>query len=145
PLVRPRFAPTAVGGYGRFLPACVLGHRAGRVRPSRCAFWPEWPLYQSNLPTRMTCLSLRPGWTSSLSNSLRNTRSRATLLLLLAGCLTAPAADWPQYRGPEGSGVTSEKISSTWPDAGPRQLWKTPLNSGFSSFAVAGDRAFTLV
>ncbi|HXI50943.1 MAG TPA: PQQ-binding-like beta-propeller repeat protein, partial [Candidatus Saccharimonadales bacterium] len=76
----------------------------------------------------------------------RNARSGAALLILLAAAATTTrAADWPQYRGPEGSGVTSEKISSTWPDGGPRQLWKAPLNSGFSSFAVAGDRAFTLV
>ena len=57
----------------------------------------------------------------------------------------ASAADWPQYRGPNANGVTSEKIQKTWPGDGPRQLWKTPLNTGFSTFAVAGGKTFTLV
>src|SRR5262245_63145418 len=55
------------------------------------------------------------------------------------------AADWPQYRGPHANGSTSEKIAATWPEGGPRQVWKRPLNRGFSSFAVAGNRAYTLV
>lgn len=59
--------------------------------------------------------------------------------------VTAGAADWPQYRGPNLNGLTTEKIQKTWPASGPKQIWKTPLNAGFSSFAVAGDKAFTLV
>ena len=66
-------------------------------------------------------------------------------LLLVARGLTCYASDWPQYRGPQASGATPDKIPGTWPESGPPQLWKTPLNSGFSSFAVAGERAYTLV
>jgi outer membrane protein assembly factor BamB len=33
----------------------------------------------------------------------------------------------------------------TWPDSGPRQVWKTPLTAGFSAFSVADGKAFTLV
>ena len=65
--------------------------------------------------------------------------------LLLAAAATSNAADWPQYRGPNANGATSEKIQTTWPDSGPRQLWKTPVNAGFSSFAVAGNKAVTMV
>jgi outer membrane protein assembly factor BamB len=57
----------------------------------------------------------------------------------------ALAGDWPQYRGPQAAGVTAEKITTTWPDGGPRRLWRATLNRGFSSFAVAGNRAYTLV
>ncbi len=64
------------------------------------------------------------------------------LLLLAPGM---HGADWPQYRGPNFNGTTPEKILKNWPDAGPRQIWKTPLNAGFSSFAVSGNRAYTLV
>jgi outer membrane protein assembly factor BamB len=55
------------------------------------------------------------------------------------------SAEWPQYRGPNLNGVTSEKLLKTWPSEGPRAIWRTPLNNGFSAFAVAGGKAFTLV
>jgi len=65
--------------------------------------------------------------------------------LVLVATAKLSAADWPQYRGPNANGTTAEKIQATWPDAGPKQVWKTPLNAGFSTFAVAGGRAYTLV
>ncbi len=69
-----------------------------------------------------------------------------TLFLVLAvSAGTLAAADWPQYRGPNANGTTSEAIAKAWPASGPRQIWKTPVNAGFSSFAVAGGKAFTLV
>lgn len=71
--------------------------------------------------------------------------SDVLVLAALMVALTAGAADWPQYRGPNASGVTTEKIQTTWPEGGPRQVWKTPLTDGFSSFAVAGGKVFTLV
>jgi outer membrane protein assembly factor BamB len=57
----------------------------------------------------------------------------------------AMASDWPQYHGPKANRSTDESIQTRWPDGGPRQLWKTPLKAGFSSFAVADGRAYTLV
>ena len=66
---------------------------------------------------------------------------------LLAGavCLPLLGADWPQYRGPNHDGTSPEKIPSTWPAGGPRQIWKTPLNNGFSSFTVGDGKAYTMV
>ncbi len=69
----------------------------------------------------------------------------AALLTLSFG---TSAADWPNYRGPRHDGVSTEKLpasATTWPAGGPRQVWKTPAPGGFSSFAVADGRAFTLV
>ena len=51
--------------------------------------------------------------------------------------------DWSQYRGPNSDGTTSEKIAP-WAAGGPKVLWKTPSAAGFSSFAVAGSRCFSL-
>jgi len=66
----------------------------------------------------------------------------ATLLILNCG----HAEDWSQYRGPAGDGKSSESIGDlNWRDAGPREVWKVPVSEGFSSFAVAGGRAFTIV
>src|SRR6185503_19383470 len=73
------------------------------------------------------------------------TRPSAGAFGLLAGVVLSNAADWPQYRGPNANGVTSEKIQTTWPGSGPRQIWKTAVNAGFNTFAVAGDKAVTLV
>ena len=70
---------------------------------------------------------------------------RAASLSLLLSASLAPAADWPQYRGPKSDGSTTENIQAAWPGTGPRQVWKMPLNAGFSSFVVAEGRAFTLV
>lgn len=67
--------------------------------------------------------------------------------LALASALAAgslEAADWPNYRGPNHNGVSSERLGA-WPKAGPKQLWKIPMNAGFSSIAVAGNLATTLV
>ena len=66
-------------------------------------------------------------------------------LLLSSPHPFAQAADWTQYRGPNHDGISPEKIATQWPAAGPRQLWKTPLTGGFSSFAVGSSRAYTLV
>jgi outer membrane protein assembly factor BamB len=66
----------------------------------------------------------------------------AAALLLAAA---APAADWPQFRGPTLDGVTTEKVAAPWPAGGPKAVWRTPVHAGFSSFAVAGGRAYTLV
>src|SRR5438445_770677 len=63
--------------------------------------------------------------------------TRTLIALTLATSLTR-AADWPQYRGPNGDGSTPDKISAQWPSGGPKVLWKTDSSLGFSSFAVEG-------
>jgi outer membrane protein assembly factor BamB len=52
-------------------------------------------------------------------------------------------ADWTEYRGPNHDGSSVEKLK--WPAGGPGELWKVPLTDGFSSFAVGGGKAYTLV
>src|SRR3954464_12928055 len=69
-----------------------------------------------------------------------NARLLLTLTLLP---FTLQATDWPQYRGPSGDGRSAEKITKPWTSS-PKIVWKTPSEGGFSSFAVAGGRAFTL-
>ena len=58
----------------------------------------------------------------------------------------APAAvgDWPQWRGPDRTGVSRETgLLRQWPKAGPPQVWVTPnLGAGYGSLAVRGDRIF---
>ncbi len=69
------------------------------------------------------------------------------LAALVAGCFPgrAHAADWTQFRGPNHDGSSSEKILTKWPQTGLRQIWKAPLQDGFSALTVGGGKAFTLV
>ena len=66
--------------------------------------------------------------------------------VLLTGFLSGSllAGSWTFVRGPKGDGSTPEKIASKWPASGPKVVWKVPSDLGFSSFAVAGGRAFNL-
>ena len=66
-------------------------------------------------------------------------------LLTAAPVATAPGLDWPSYRGPNGDGVTKAKLGKAWDHAGPRQVWKVEASKGFSSMAVSGGVAVTLV
>ena len=70
-------------------------------------------------------------------------------LLLTALLLSSPATsaagetNWPQWRGPEGSGVSTEKgLPEEWGEA-KNVRWKTPLpGKGHSSPVVWGKRVF---
>ena len=74
-----------------------------------------------------------------------NSKLSASLFLGVSLTVLSPAADWPQYRGPNHDGGSPEKVLQSWPANGPRTVWKVPTPGGFSVFSVAGGRAFTLV
>jgi len=58
---------------------------------------------------------------------------------------TAQAADWPNYRGPNYDGISTETgWSATWPKDGPKMLWKYSLGTGFASMAVSNGRVYAL-
>jgi outer membrane protein assembly factor BamB len=55
-----------------------------------------------------------------------------------------PTNDWPQWRGPNRDGVSTETgLITSWPDSGPRVLWEVPLGQGFSAPVVAQGRLYT--
>src|SRR5262249_49728791 len=62
-------------------------------------------------------------------------------LVLVAGAL---AADWPQWRGPERTGISKETgLLQEWPREGPALRWKaTDLGTGYSTPAIAGGRVY---
>jgi outer membrane protein assembly factor BamB len=70
-------------------------------------------------------------------------------LVTIAGAAVALRAqttgqDWPQWRGPMRSGISTETgLLQQWPAAGPPRLWSAAnLGAGFGSMAVSGDRVF---
>src|SRR5829696_5287614 len=84
----------------------------------------------------------------------RSWRARGVLTtILLLGAGAAPAAgadpsagtDWPRFRGPQQNGVSLEKgLLRSWPESGPKVLWKKPIGSGFSSLTTIGDALYTM-
>src|SRR5215217_1024630 len=68
--------------------------------------------------------------------------------LITAAVVTGVAAsdDWPQWRGPRRDGVSSESgLLKQWPPNGPPLAWQIKgAGDGYSSFAVAGGRLFSL-
>lgn len=77
-------------------------------------------------------------------------------ILWLAGAGLARAAgadpstgttetDWPQFRGPQQNGVSAEKgLLRSWPESGPKILWKKPIGNGFSMVTAVGDALYTM-
>jgi len=55
------------------------------------------------------------------------------------------ADDWPQWLGPQRDGVWRETgIVQELPKNGPRIRWRTPIGSGYTGPAVAGERVVVL-
>lgn len=76
------------------------------------------------------------------------TRSVLTTLaaaaVLGATMLAELSADWPQWRGPERTGISAETgLLKQWPPNGPPQVWAASgLGEGYGSIAVSGGRIF---
>jgi len=55
------------------------------------------------------------------------------------------ATDWPQWRGPNRDGISTEKgWLSIWPEEGPEVLWKISVGTGYSAVSVSGGRVYTM-
>jgi outer membrane protein assembly factor BamB len=53
--------------------------------------------------------------------------------------------DWPQWRGPNRDGISSEKgIAKNWRENGTEILWRISAGDGYSSSAVANGNLFTM-
>ncbi len=59
---------------------------------------------------------------------------------------TTTTVDWPQWRGPNRDGISTETgLLETWPDDGPPLAWRVRgLGSGMSSVAISRGRIYTL-
>jgi outer membrane protein assembly factor BamB len=57
-----------------------------------------------------------------------------------------PAANWPTFRGPDRSAVSSDKgLLQAWPAEGPKIVWETKgAGRGYASLAVADGKIYTL-
>jgi outer membrane protein assembly factor BamB len=62
------------------------------------------------------------------------------------GAAEPPGGNWPQWRGPDRTNVSTETgLLKEWPEGGPPLLWKAEgLGEGVPSIAVAGGKIFVL-
>ncbi len=54
-------------------------------------------------------------------------------------------ADWPQYRGANHDGISTDRINQQWSGSVTNPVWMVAFTNGLSSFAVSGGRVFTQV
>lgn len=56
----------------------------------------------------------------------------------------SPRPDFPQFMGPDRTGILPDiGLATDWSATPPKVLWRRPVGSGWSGFAVVGDRAVT--
>src|SRR5690349_10606627 len=98
---------------------------------------------------RFPLCRIRGEWDTA-SNTRKGTDmvNRVSRLLLLSGLLTfaalsAQAEDWPQFRGPRRSGLSSETAwTHRWPEKGPKTLWTLDPGQSYACTLVAEGRAY---
>src|SRR5262245_30945756 len=82
---------------------------------------------------------------------MKHTLSRAFVTAALLSSLSVVVSnrsfdDWPQWRGPNRDGISSERgLLKDWPSGGPPLAWKAAgAGDGYSSFATSNGRLYTL-
>jgi outer membrane protein assembly factor BamB len=88
----------------------------------------------------------RSGLTGKRSVRITTVPAKWTALWFLVGLLGTAvyAADWPQFRGPDRTGVSRETgLLKSWPAEGPKLAWKaTGLGEGYTTPSIAKGRIF---
>ena len=70
---------------------------------------------------------------------------RISLPVFLFLSITALAADWPQWLGPQRDGVWRETgVLQTFPAGGPKVLWRAPVGGGYAGPAVADGKVYVM-
>ena len=75
----------------------------------------------------------------------RSTLVCAALFAAVTASVSA-GADWPQLLGPNRNGTSAETgLVDTFPQGGPKEVWRVKGGVGMSGVAISGGRALTLV
>jgi outer membrane protein assembly factor BamB len=65
----------------------------------------------------------------------------ATAVMLVASAVSALATDWPQFLGPERTGVyTGPPLLERWGASGPKVVWRKQVGQAFAGPAVVQNR-----
>ncbi|MCA9168067.1 MAG: PQQ-like beta-propeller repeat protein [Planctomycetales bacterium] len=70
----------------------------------------------------------------------------SALVAVAAWCSSVAAENWPQWRGPNRTDISSEtKLLEEWPEGGPPRVWLfEDCGMGYSGPAIVGDRLYIL-
>jgi outer membrane protein assembly factor BamB len=72
----------------------------------------------------------------------------AVVLLACFGHINAASSnnkDWPQFRGVNRDGISPETgLLKSWPESGPKEVWRVAIGEGYSAIAIVGDRLYTM-
>ncbi|MSU35072.1 MAG: alcohol dehydrogenase [Pedosphaera sp.] len=82
---------------------------------------------------------------SPVLSALTPVRSKVLAVLFFATAAVSHAVDWPQYRGLNHDGSSSETLRTDWSKKPPSVVWKKTINPAWSSITVSGGRVFTQV
>lgn len=68
------------------------------------------------------------------------------VLLVLSAFPSVKPGEWPQWRGPNRDGVSTETgLLKEWPKEGPKLLWEGKgAGRGYASLAISGGRIYTM-
>ena len=82
-----------------------------------------------------------------MSASLLRTLLCAPLVASLSLVSLVQAEDWPQWRGPDRDGISSETgLLKEWPSEGPKLVWQlNDLGDGYGAVSVADGTIFLVV
>lgn len=75
----------------------------------------------------------------------RLSAARVCLMAVAWAAWNCAAADWPQYRGPNHDGVSTERIILDWTGAVTNPVWVVHLTNGLTSLTISDGRVFTQV
>ena len=96
-------------------------------------------------------------WIALFPQGQRGCRASALRLAILCCLITATGRmgwgqsqqsgkDWPQFLGPQRNGISDETgLLDSWPDGGPKKLWRVPGGVGMSGIVVSRGRMVTLL
>src|SRR5579885_1955424 len=75
-----------------------------------------------------------------------SSREPTTIRGSIEGSIEPRPYDWPQWRGPERTGVSKEEgLLKSWPAGGPKLVWKnTSLGAGYSTPSISRGHIFGL-
>ncbi len=73
---------------------------------------------------------------------LRVTLAGVVLIVAAGG---SPAADWPQYLGPDRNSISEEKgLLRSWPENGPEVVWSVTVGRGFGRPVIKDGKVYLL-
>jgi len=81
-----------------------------------------------------------------MNTRVKTAIASAIILLSLSAQIAAQGGSWPQWRGPNRDGISTETgLLKQWPTDGPPLAWKASgAGTGYSSLAIADGKIYTM-